>query len=236
MGAREERMSSIIDKLRGVGKGEGTATNGPVPNITTRFPKFTWGEKKQKKMLTRKERLRKKLDSLKDGFAEKLKEKAVQAITGGVSGLLVLLTIYKVISNRESVLADSRKDIERQERERKQRLAYLRRSLAGPLRSAARDLSTRITEILAPTPGPAEGATGTYTRRDYFSGHYIADPEMSINSTLYRLCLYLYWVDQLATNIHSGVSAFPGGGKLHVTHTRHLTTGFFIIHSFFFFP
>ena len=207
----------MIDKLRGVGKGESTAAAAPAPfpNMKTRFPKFTWGAEKEtkKNMLTRSERLRKKLRSMKAGFAERLREKAVQAITGGVSGLLVLLTIYKVVSNRESVLADSRKDIERQERERKQRLAYLRRSLAGPLRSAARDLSTRITEILIATPGPAEGATGTYTRLDYFSGHYIADPEMSINSTLYRLCRYLYWVDQLATNIHSGVSALPPGGR-----------------------
>ena len=27
---------------------------------------------------------------------------------------------------------------------------------------------------------------------------------MSIDSTLYRVCKYLFWVDQMATNIHSG--------------------------------
>ena len=113
------------------------------------------------------------------------------------SGVLVLLTIYKVISSRESVLAESRKEEQRGIMERKARLAVMRRSLAGPLRSAARDLNVRLQEILLPTP-----PTG-HARHNYFASHYLEDPEESINTTLYRLCRYLFWVEQLQRGIHS---------------------------------
>lgn len=90
---------------------------------------------------------------------------------------------------------------------------------AGPLRAAARDLSNRIKEILRPTLGAEDGDGGSLLMKDdYFSGHYLTDPEMSVDSTLYRLCKYLFWVNQLATNIHTGVSSrddervLEGGG------------------------
>ena len=51
-----------------------------------------------------------KFKGLQAGLLDKLKDQATAAITGGVSGVLVLLTIYKVISSRESVLAESRKE------------------------------------------------------------------------------------------------------------------------------
>ena len=134
---------------------------------------------------------------LQAGLLDKLKDQATAAITGGVSGVLVLLTIYKVISSRESVLAESRKEEQRGIMERKARLAVMRRSLAGPLRSAARDLNVRLQEILLPTP-----PTG-HARHNYFASHYLEDPEESINTTLYRLCRYLFWVEQLQRGIHS---------------------------------
>ena len=115
----------------------------------------------------------------------------------GVSGVLVLLTVYKVVSSRESVLAESRKEQQRQVMERKARLANTRRSLAGPLRSAARDLQTRVREILLPTPPTGE------PRHNYFASHYLEDPEESVNTTLYRLCRYLFWVEQLQRGAHA---------------------------------
>ena len=138
-----------------------------------------------------------KFKGLQAGLLDKLKDQATAAITGGVSGVLVLLTIYKVISSRESVLAESRKEEQRGIMERKARLAVMRRSLAGPLRSAARDLNVRLQEILLPTP-----PTG-HARHNYFASHYLEDPEESINTTLYRLCRYLFWVEQLQRGIHS---------------------------------
>ena len=129
----------------------------------------------------------------------KLKDQAATAITGGLSGLLVLLTVYKVISSRESVLAESRKEQQRQTFERKARLAVMRRSLAGPLRSAARDLNTRLREILLPAAPTGEARHA----QNYFASHYLEDPEESINTTLYRLCRYLYWVEQLQRGIQT---------------------------------
>ena len=108
-----------------------------------------------------------KFKGLQAGLLDKLKDQATAAITGGVSGVLVLLTIYKVISSRESVLAESRKEEQRGIMERKARLAVMRRSLAGPLRSAARDLNVRLQEILLPTP-----PTG-HARHNYFASHYL---------------------------------------------------------------
>lgn len=79
---------------------------------------------------------------------------------------------------------------------------------AGPLRAAARDLSNRIKEIMRPTLGAEDGdGVSILGKDDYFSGHYLTDPEMSVDSTLYRLCKYLFWVNQLATHIHTGVSS-----------------------------
>ena len=138
-----------------------------------------------------------KFKGLQASLLDKLKDQATAAITGGVSGVLVLLTIYKVISSRESVLAESRKEEQRGIMERKARLAVMRRSLAGPLRSAARDLNVRLREILLPTP-----PTG-HARHNYFASHYLEDPDESINTTLYRLCRYLFWVEQLQRGIHS---------------------------------
>ena len=138
-----------------------------------------------------------KFKGLQAGLIDKLKDQATAAITGGVSGVLVLLTIYKVISSRESVLAESRKDQQRVIMERKARLAVMRRSLAGPLRSAARDLNVRLREILLPTPPTGD------VRHNYFASHYLEDPDESINTTLYRLCRYLFWVEQLQRGIHS---------------------------------
>ena len=138
-----------------------------------------------------------KFKGLQAGLIDKLKDQATAAITGGVSGVLVLLTIYKVISSRESVLAESRKEEQRVIMERKARLAVMRRSLAGPLRSAARDLNVRLREILLPTPPTGDA------RHNYFASHYLEDPDESINTTLYRLCRYLFWVEQLQRGIHS---------------------------------
>ena len=138
-----------------------------------------------------------KFKGLQAGLIDKLKDQATAAITGGVSGVLVLLTIYKVISSRESVLAESRKEEQRVIMERKARLAVMRRSLAGPLRSAARDLNVRLREILLPTPPTGD------VRHNYFASHYLEDPDESINTTLYRLCRYLFWVEQLQRGIHS---------------------------------
>ncbi len=108
---------------------------------------------------------------------------------------MVLLTIYKVVSSRESVLAESRKEEQRVMMERKERLAVMRRSLAGPLRSAARDLNTRLREILQPSPPTGDA------RNNYFASHYLEDPEESINTTLYRLCRYVFWVEQLQQSL-----------------------------------
>ena len=132
---------------------------------------------------------------------EQLTERAKTAITGGVSGVLVLLTMYKVISSRESVLAESRKEVQRQQMERKERLALMRRKLAGPLRAAARDLDSRIREILQPPPPKDDRGN---QRGGYFASHYLEDPDESINTTLYRLCRYLFWVEQLERGIHTG--------------------------------
>tara|TARA_B110000977_G_scaffold6923_1_gene9622 strand:- start:15296 stop:16543 length:1248 start_codon:yes stop_codon:yes gene_type:complete len=138
-----------------------------------------------------------KFKGFQSGLVDKLKDQASAAITGGVSGVLVLLTVYKVVSSRESVLAESRKEEQRVMMERKERLAVMRRSLAGPLRSAARDLNTRLREILQPTPATGE------QRNNYFASHYLEDPEESINTTLYRLCRYVFWVEQLQRGIRS---------------------------------
>lgn len=196
-------MPSFIDKLRGGGE-KPSSSSGSSGSSGFTLP---WAKKKTDKAKpTRRERMHGKLKSFQERMMQKVTDQAAKAITGGVSGLLILLTVYKVISSRESVLADSRKEIQRHEQERKQRIAYLRRSLASPLRSAAKDLSNRIREILRPSPG-AEVGEPPIEKDDYFAGHYLTDPEMSIDSTLYRLCRYLFWVNQLETNVHSGVSA-----------------------------
>ena len=88
-----------------------------------------------------------KFKGLQAGLLDKLKDQATAAITGGVSGVLVLLTIYKVISSRESVLAESRKEEQRGIMERKARLAVMCRSLAGSARPAGRRLNVRLQEI-----------------------------------------------------------------------------------------
>ena len=137
------------------------------------------------------------LGGIQAKIVARLRDQATAAITGGVSGVLVLLTVYKVVSSRESVLAESRKEQQRQVMERKARLANTRRSLAGPLRSAARDLQTRVREILLPTPPTGE------PRHNYFASHYLEDPEESVNTTLYRLCRYLFWVEQLQRGAHA---------------------------------
>lgn len=141
------------------------------------------------------------LKGMQTKMMEQLTERAKTAITGGVSGVLVLLTMYKVVSSRESVLAESRKEVQRQQMERKERLALMRRKLAGPLRAAARDLDSRIREILQPPPPKDENGS---QRGGYFASHYLEDPEESINTTLYRLCRYLFWVEQLERGIHTG--------------------------------
>ena len=92
--------------------------------------------------------------SLQEKLILKLKDQAATAITGGLSGLLVLLTVYKVVSSRESVLAESRKEQQRQTFERKARLAVMRRSLAGPARAPPRATSTPASERFSFPPRP----------------------------------------------------------------------------------
>ena len=52
-------------------------------------------------------------------------------------------------------------------------------------------------EILLPTPPTGE------PRHNYFASHYLEDPEESVNTTLYRLCRYLFWVEQLQRGAHA---------------------------------
>ena len=169
----------------------------PPPKPSGFRLKLPWSDDNAKGDRKRKSPAR--FQSLQEKLILKLKDQAATAITGGLSGLLVLLTVYKVVSSRESVLAESRKEQQRQTFERKARLAVMRRSLAGPLRSAARDLNTRLREILLPAAPTGEARHA----QNYFASHYLEDPEESINTTLYRLCRYLYWVEQLQRGIQT---------------------------------
>jgi len=54
-----------------------------------------------------------------------------------------------------------------------------------------------VREILLPTPPTGE------PRHNYFASHYLEDPEESVNTTLYRLCRYLFWVEQLQRGAHA---------------------------------
>jgi hypothetical protein len=95
-------MSSFIDKLmRGVG--EGPASSGSSGSVGYGFA--PWSKKKTAAVnLTRRDKLKERLKSFKGRFVQKLSNKVQAAITGSIGSLLILLTVYKVISSRESVL------------------------------------------------------------------------------------------------------------------------------------
>ena len=112
----KKRMMSLVDIVR-------DAADGLAQGLP--------GAKKAKTPPKAKTPLKAKFKSFQERMMQKLTDQAAKAITGSITGVLVLLIAYRVISSRESVLADSRKEISRHEQERKQRQTYLRRSLAG---------------------------------------------------------------------------------------------------------
>ena len=82
----------------------------------------------------------------------------------------------KVVSSRENTLAESRGEVRRQDRERRERLVDVRRRLAGPLRAASRDLRGRLADVLRAAPPTATGGRMA-ARCNYFAAHYPDDPE-----------------------------------------------------------
>ena len=129
-----------------------------------------------------------------------LGKKAVAALSGTISGVLLISILYKIIGGRQDEVAEARREVRKQSQDRKARLADVRRRLSGPLRAAAKDLHDRVSDILRPAPDRVKGEFPS-KRGDYFAAHYPDNPEEATNSTLFRLCKYLHWVEQFQRGV-----------------------------------
>jgi len=132
--------------------------------------------------------------------------KIIAGVSGTLSGLLLAGLAYKVVGGYQDEIKEARREVSRQNQERKARLAQVRRLLSGPLRAAARDLRNRLEYILKTPPRRKEGEPPKI-RANYFSAHYPDNPNEAVNSTLFRLCRYLHWVEQFQRGVQmEGVS------------------------------
>ena len=64
--------------------------------------------------------------------------KVIAGVSGTLSGLLLAGLAYKVVGGYQDEIKEARREVSRQNQERKARLAQVRRLLSGPLRTAAR--------------------------------------------------------------------------------------------------
>ena len=132
--------------------------------------------------------------------------KIIAGVSGTLSGLLLAGLAYKVVGGYQDEIKEARREVSRQNQERKARLAQVRRLLSGPLRAAARDLRNRLEYILK-TPPRRKVGEPPKIRANYFSAHYPDNPNEAVNSTLFRLCRYLHWVEQFQRGVQmEGVS------------------------------
>ena len=132
--------------------------------------------------------------------------KVIAGVSGTLSGLLLAGLAYKVVGGYQDEIKEARREVSRQNQERKARLAQVRRLLSGPLRAAARDLKHRLDYILRTPPRRRVGEPPKI-RANYFSAHYPDNPNEAVNSTLFRLCRYLHWVEQFQRGVQmEGVS------------------------------
>lgn len=132
--------------------------------------------------------------------------KVVAGAAGTLSGLFLAMLAYKVVGGYQDEMKEARREVQRQHQERKARLAQVRRLLSGPLRSAAKDLRNRL-EFILRTPPRRKPGEPPKIRANYFSAHYPDNPNEAVNSTLFRLCRYLHWVEQFQRGVQlEGVS------------------------------
>jgi len=132
--------------------------------------------------------------------------KVIAGVSGTLSGLLLAGLAYKVVGGYQDEMKEARREVQKQHAERKARLASVRRLLSGPLRAAARDLRNRLKSILQTAPRRRAGEPPKI-RANYFAAHYPDNPNEAVNSTLFRLCRYLHWVEQFQRGVQlEGVS------------------------------
>ena len=132
--------------------------------------------------------------------------KVIAGVSGTLSGLLLAGLAYKVVGGYQDEIKEARREVQRQHQERKARLAQVRRLLSGPLRAAAKDLRNRLEFILRVPPRRSSGEPPKI-RANYFAAHYPDNPNEAVNSTLFRLCRYLHWVEQFQRGVQlEGVS------------------------------
>ena len=132
--------------------------------------------------------------------------KVIAGVSGTLSGLLLAGLAYKVVGGYQDEMKEARREVQKQSAERKARLASVRRLLSGPLRAAAKDLRDRIEDILRTPPRRRLGEPPSI-RANYFAAHYPDNPNEAVNSTLFRLCRYLHWVEQFQRGVQlEGVS------------------------------
>ena len=132
--------------------------------------------------------------------------RVVAGVSGTLSGLLLAGLAYKVVGGYQDEMKEARREVQKQAAERKARLASVRRLLSGPLRAAAKDLQERIDDILK-TPKRRSIGEPPQIRANYFAAHYPDNPNEAVNSTLFRLCRYLHWVEQFQRGVQlEGVS------------------------------
>jgi len=132
--------------------------------------------------------------------------KVIAGVSGTLSGLLLAGLAYKVVGGYQDEMKEARREVQKQAADRKARLANVRRLLSGPLRAAAKDLRDRIEDILKTPPRRKLGEPPSI-RANYFAAHYPDNPSEAVNSTLFRLCRYLHWVEQFQRGVQlEGVS------------------------------
>ena len=132
--------------------------------------------------------------------------RVIAGVSGTLSGLFLAMLAYKVVGGYQDEMKEARREVQRQNQERKARLAQVRRLLSGPLRAAAKDLRNRLESILKTAPRRRPGEPPKI-RANYFSAHYPDNPNEAVNSTLFRLCRYLHWVEQFQRGVQlEGVS------------------------------
>lgn len=132
--------------------------------------------------------------------------KVIAGVSGTLSGLLLAGLAYKVVGGYQDEMKEARREVQKQHAERKARLASVRRLLSGPLRASARDLRNRLKSILQTAPRRRAGEPPKI-RANYFAAHYPDNPNEAVNSTLFRLCRYLHWVEQFQRGVQlEGVS------------------------------
>lgn len=132
--------------------------------------------------------------------------RVIAGVSGTLSGLFLAMLAYKVVGGYQDEMKEARREVQRQNQERKARLAQVRRLLSGPLRAAAKDLRNRLESILK-TPPRRRSGEPPKIRANYFAAHYPDNPNEAVNSTLFRLCRYLHWVEQFQRGVQlEGVS------------------------------